>query len=616
MRGEMLRERGIGPGLARGRGRQQRRLPAAELRRAGVAGAGHRAGDERRRGRARARRADDRRVLRRRARAPRARRDRRPRRPDRGQQRARARARHQRFRRRLRRAARARTASRRSSSRTCCARSRGMQFDTIYHEHFSYLSLLALAPLFARHGLEIVEVDRAADARRLAARVRRAAAARAPVDAERRAVVRRRARAGLRSHRRPTRRSARASRASRTTSSTFLIDARARGKTRRRLRRRGQGDDAAELRRRARRPDAVRRRQEPAQAGPLIPGVRVPIVAPERIRARPAGLRRDLSVERRGGDSRRARRRARVGRTLRRWRSRRYASTREARRERAAARGRAVRDDARRERPRDRQQRAVVPEAGARRRARTASRSGSASPSRRAASGSRARSPAARRARRRRLRAARRLAQRPYVGEPGRTSTSTSYTAPRVQRISLASACGARWKCSPRIVPARGCAPRRAAASSSSSPCAANASASNVRTNQPRSSCARAERDASRLRRARSAMTSIAEGGFWHGRRVLVTGHTGFKGAWLCALLLRRGATVCGLALPPATTPEPVGARAVRVIRRGADRGRAQRGRGRSGGRARCGRRRSSIWPRSRWCGAATPSRSRPTRRT
>ena len=34
----------------------------------------------------------------------------------------------------------------------------GVQFDTIYHEHFSYLSLLALAPLFARHGLEIFDV--------------------------------------------------------------------------------------------------------------------------------------------------------------------------------------------------------------------------------------------------------------------------------------------------------------------------------------------------------------------------------------------------------------------------------------------------------------------------
>ncbi|HEX3463988.1 MAG TPA: CDP-glucose 4,6-dehydratase [Candidatus Elarobacter sp.] len=50
-------------------------------------------------------------------------------------------------------------------------------------------------------------------------------------------------------------------------------------------------------------------------------------------------------------------------------------------------------------------------------------------------------------------------------------------------------------------------------------------------------------------------MTSIGDSGFWRGRRVLVTGHTGFKCAWLCALLLRRGAAVSGLALPPDTTP-------------------------------------------------------------
>ncbi len=37
---------------------------------------------------------------------------------------------------------------------------------------------------------------------------------------------------------------------------------------------------------------------------------------------------------------------------------------------------------------------------------------------------------------------------------------------------------------------------------------------------------------------------------FWTGRRVLVTGHTGFKGAWLCLLLDRLGARVSGLALP------------------------------------------------------------------
>lgn len=44
-------------------------------------------------------------------------------------------------------------------------------------------------------------------------------------------------------------------------------------------------------------------------------------------------------------------------------------------------------------------------------------------------------------------------------------------------------------------------------------------------------------------------------GGFWRGRRVLVTGHTGFKGSWLCHWLLAEGATVSGFALAPATGP-------------------------------------------------------------
>ena len=39
---------------------------------------------------------------------------------------------------------------------------------------------------------------------------------------------------------------------------------------------------------------------------------------------------------------------------------------------------------------------------------------------------------------------------------------------------------------------------------------------------------------------------------FWRGRRVLVTGHTGFKGSWLCAWLDALGAQVSGIALPPA----------------------------------------------------------------
>jgi CDP-glucose 4,6-dehydratase len=41
----------------------------------------------------------------------------------------------------------------------------------------------------------------------------------------------------------------------------------------------------------------------------------------------------------------------------------------------------------------------------------------------------------------------------------------------------------------------------------------------------------------------------------WHGTRVLVTGHTGFKGSWLCEWLLAAGAQVTGFALEPSTEP-------------------------------------------------------------
>jgi CDP-glucose 4,6-dehydratase len=41
----------------------------------------------------------------------------------------------------------------------------------------------------------------------------------------------------------------------------------------------------------------------------------------------------------------------------------------------------------------------------------------------------------------------------------------------------------------------------------------------------------------------------------WQGRRVLVTGHTGFKGAWLALWLHRLGARVSGLSTDPPTTP-------------------------------------------------------------
>ena len=42
---------------------------------------------------------------------------------------------------------------------------------------------------------------------------------------------------------------------------------------------------------------------------------------------------------------------------------------------------------------------------------------------------------------------------------------------------------------------------------------------------------------------------------FYKGKRVLITGHTGFKGSWLCKILIQAGACVTGYALVPPTTP-------------------------------------------------------------
>lgn len=47
----------------------------------------------------------------------------------------------------------------------------------------------------------------------------------------------------------------------------------------------------------------------------------------------------------------------------------------------------------------------------------------------------------------------------------------------------------------------------------------------------------------------------MADKSFYQGKKVLVTGHTGFKGAWLCKALLGLGARVYGCALEPPTEP-------------------------------------------------------------
>jgi CDP-glucose 4,6-dehydratase len=56
----------------------------------------------------------------------------------------------------------------------------------------------------------------------------------------------------------------------------------------------------------------------------------------------------------------------------------------------------------------------------------------------------------------------------------------------------------------------------------------------------------------------RGAVASVNSGpdrGFWQGRRVLLTGHTGFKGSWAAIWLSRLGAQVTGLALAPDQAP-------------------------------------------------------------
>ena len=42
---------------------------------------------------------------------------------------------------------------------------------------------------------------------------------------------------------------------------------------------------------------------------------------------------------------------------------------------------------------------------------------------------------------------------------------------------------------------------------------------------------------------------------FYNGKKVLLTGHTGFKGSWMSCLLLSLGAEVTGFSLEPPTSP-------------------------------------------------------------
>ena len=47
----------------------------------------------------------------------------------------------------------------------------------------------------------------------------------------------------------------------------------------------------------------------------------------------------------------------------------------------------------------------------------------------------------------------------------------------------------------------------------------------------------------------------MSEPSFWKNKKVLITGHTGFKGSWLCKTLEKDGARITGYALPQAKGP-------------------------------------------------------------
>jgi len=61
------------------------------------------------------------------------------------------------------------------------------------------------------------------------------------------------------------------------------------------------------------------------------------------------------------------------------------------------------------------------------------------------------------------------------------------------------------------------------------------------------------------LGKQESTMENLEINSFWSGKRVLVTGHTGFKGSWLSFWLHQLGAEVFGVALEPETNPSLFG---------------------------------------------------------
>ena len=150
---------GLGRRLVRRRGGQQRRLPAPARRRARHPLPGHRAGRQRRRGRASRRASRPRSMFLGEETGAKVAADARPGRPRRRQQRLRPRARHRRLRQGPAGPGRRRRARSRIEIPHLLRLIEGNEYDTIYHEHFSYLSLLTTQRVLAAAGLTVVDVE-------------------------------------------------------------------------------------------------------------------------------------------------------------------------------------------------------------------------------------------------------------------------------------------------------------------------------------------------------------------------------------------------------------------------------------------------------------------------
>ena len=58
-----------------------------------------------------------------------------------------------------------------------------------------------------------------------------------------------------------------------------------------------------------------------------------------------------------------------------------------------------------------------------------------------------------------------------------------------------------------------------------------------------------------RMQKGRVIRMTVFQMDFYKGKRVLITGHTGFKGSWMCKMLINAGAQVTGYSMEPPTQP-------------------------------------------------------------